>query len=206
MTRSVVIMENDCRHKATAVAQRLASHPRFAVLWLPTAVFMGAHLESQYTIHASAPLPSQLFLKTPRPDFIVAFPLRGQKEVVFYTRIAATTPASLVVRCYDAVYAPEAKKVHLVLEDVSTSPFQATVWPLSPVESRCVQAINCLAQLHAHWWDHTSLAQHMGARPTEIFIRDLFIWTEAEHQSFRSTTKSERFTKIHKHFEGSIYY
>jgi transposase len=35
MTRIAVIVENDCRHKTTAVAQRLASHPRFAVLWLP---------------------------------------------------------------------------------------------------------------------------------------------------------------------------
>jgi transposase len=36
MTRIVVIVENDCRHKATAVAQQLASHTRVAVIWLPT--------------------------------------------------------------------------------------------------------------------------------------------------------------------------
>jgi hypothetical protein len=36
MTHIVVIVENDCRYKATAVAQRLASHARFAVIWLPT--------------------------------------------------------------------------------------------------------------------------------------------------------------------------
>ena len=52
----------------------------------PTALFMVAHLESQYTAHASAPLPSQLFLKTSRPDCIVDFPIRGQKEVAFYPR------------------------------------------------------------------------------------------------------------------------
>ena len=55
--------------------------------------------------------------------------------MAFYTRTAAAMPAPLVVRCYDAVYAPEAKKFHLVLEDVSASHVQATVWPVPPVES-----------------------------------------------------------------------
>ena len=96
----------------------------------PTAVSLVAHLEIQYTADASASLPSQLFLKTSRPDLIVDFPLRGQKEVAFYTRIAAAMPAPLVVRCYDAGYAPEAKKFHLVLEDVSASHVQATVWQI----------------------------------------------------------------------------
>jgi hypothetical protein len=96
----------------------------------PTAVSLVAYLEVQYTDDISVSLPSQLFLKTSRPDLITNFPLRGQKEVVFYTRIAAAMPAPLVVRCYDAVYAPEAKKFHLVLEDVSASHVQATVWPV----------------------------------------------------------------------------
>src|SRR5438132_1517393 len=83
-------------------------------------------------------------------------------------------PAPLVVRCYDAAYAPEVQKFHLVLEDVSASHVQATVWPLPPVEAQCVQAIDCLAQLHAHWWDHASLAQDMGARPTEASMQQAF--------------------------------
>jgi len=140
----------------------------------PTAVSLVAHLEVQYADDISVSLPSQFFLKTSRPDLIANFPLRGQKEVAFYTRITAAMPAPLVVRCYDAVYAPEAKKFHLVLEDVSASHVQATVWPLPPVESQCVQAIDCLAQLHAHWWDHASLAQDMGARPTEASIQQAF--------------------------------
>jgi len=36
MTRISVVMDNSCMHKAKAVAQWLASHPRFALLWLPT--------------------------------------------------------------------------------------------------------------------------------------------------------------------------
>jgi hypothetical protein len=36
MTRSSVVVENDWIHKAQAVEQWLASHPRFVWLWLPT--------------------------------------------------------------------------------------------------------------------------------------------------------------------------
>jgi hypothetical protein len=95
----------------------------------PTPVSLVAHLEVQYSHDTTAALPSQFFLKTSRPDLIADFPFRGQKEVAFYTRIAATMPEPPVVRCYDAVYAPEAKKFHLVLEDVSASHFQ-TGWPV----------------------------------------------------------------------------
>ena len=31
-----MVADNDCIHKAKAVEQWLASHPRFALLWLPT--------------------------------------------------------------------------------------------------------------------------------------------------------------------------
>jgi transposase len=35
-TRISVVVDNDCMHKAKAVKQWWASHPRFALLWLPT--------------------------------------------------------------------------------------------------------------------------------------------------------------------------
>jgi Ecdysteroid kinase-like family len=143
----------------------------------PTPASLVAHLEVQYTDDAAASVPSQLFLKTSRPDLIAAFPLRGQKEVAFYTRIAATMPDPPVVRCYDAVYAPEAQKFHLVLEDVSASHFQ-TGWPVPPPQPQCAQAIDCLAKLHAHWWDHASLPQVVGARPTAASVQQLFSGVE----------------------------
>jgi hypothetical protein len=40
----------------------------------PTAISLVAHLEGQYTDDISVSLPSQLFLKTSRPDLIVNFP------------------------------------------------------------------------------------------------------------------------------------
>jgi hypothetical protein len=35
VTRLSVVVDNDCIHKAQAVPQWLARHPRFALLWLP---------------------------------------------------------------------------------------------------------------------------------------------------------------------------
>ena len=143
----------------------------------PTPVSLVAHLEVQYTDEAAAAVPSQLFLKTSRPDLIADFPFRGQKEGAFYTRIAATMPDPPVVRCYDAVYVPEAQKFHLVLEDLSASHFQ-TDWPVPPLQPHCAQAIDCLAKLHAHWWDHASLTQAVGARPTAASVQQCWHWAE----------------------------
>ena len=36
ITRIYVVVDNYCIHKAKAVEQWVASHPRFEVLWLPT--------------------------------------------------------------------------------------------------------------------------------------------------------------------------
>ena len=36
VTRLYVVVDNDCIHKANAVEQWVASHPRFVLLWLPT--------------------------------------------------------------------------------------------------------------------------------------------------------------------------
>ena len=36
MTRIYVVVDNYCIHKAKAVTQRLVSHPRFELLWLPS--------------------------------------------------------------------------------------------------------------------------------------------------------------------------
>jgi transposase len=36
VTRIYVVVDNYCIHKAKAVTQWLASHPRFVLLWLPT--------------------------------------------------------------------------------------------------------------------------------------------------------------------------
>jgi hypothetical protein len=136
----------------------------------PTPVSLVAHLEVQYTDDAATSVPSQLFLKTSRPDLMADFPFRGQKEVAFYTRIAASMPDPPVVRCYDAVYVPEVRKFHLLLEDLSASHVQ-TDWPVPPLQPHGAQVIERLATLRAHWWDHAGLTQVVGARPTAALVR-----------------------------------
>jgi hypothetical protein len=45
ITRISVVVDHDCMHKAKAVAQWLASHPRCALLWLPTSCPRAKRLE-----------------------------------------------------------------------------------------------------------------------------------------------------------------
>jgi hypothetical protein len=39
VTRIYVVVDNYCIHKAKAVEQWLANHPRFTLLWFPTQQF-----------------------------------------------------------------------------------------------------------------------------------------------------------------------
>ncbi len=86
-------------------------------------------------------------------------------------------PDPPAVRSYDAAYSPEAKKFHLLLEDLSASHFQ-TGWPVPPTQLLCEQVIDCLAKLQAYWWDHARLAQDIGARPTQGSVEQAFRWAE----------------------------
>jgi thiamine kinase-like enzyme len=47
-----------------------------------------------------------------------------------------------------------------------------------PTQLLCEQVIDCLAKLHAYWWDHARLAQDIGARPTQASVEQAFRWAE----------------------------
>jgi thiamine kinase-like enzyme len=93
--------------------------------------------------------------------------------IEFHNRVVTTMPDPPAVRCYDAAYSPEAKKFHLLLGDLSASHFQAG-WPVPPTQPLREQVIDCLAKLHVYRWDHTRLAQDIGARPTETSVQQAF--------------------------------
>ena len=82
----------------------------------------------------------------------------------FYKHIASVMPDPPAVRCFDAVYSEEAKKFHLLLEDLSASHVELE-WPLPPSEPRCGLSVDCLAELHAFWWNDPRLAKDFASRP-----------------------------------------
>ena len=125
-----------------------------------------ARLAVSYSDNAPPSAPVHLFLKFSKPGFDATLSARvGKSEVEFYTTILNAMPDLSTVRCYDAVYDPETGRAHMVLEDLSETHFQ-TEWPLPPTQANCEAVIECLAQLHAGWWEHPRLGTEIGQLPT----------------------------------------
>ncbi|HEY0324122.1 MAG TPA: oxidoreductase family protein [Pyrinomonadaceae bacterium] len=121
-----------------------------------------SRLEVGYSMDASASAPSRLFLKISRPDLskaVCAEP--NSKEVEFYSTIAREMPDPPFIHCYDAVYSSELGKSHLLLDDLSETHFQPES-PLPPSNVYCELAMDCMAQLHAYWWEHPGLGKEIG--------------------------------------------
>jgi thiamine kinase-like enzyme len=107
-----------------------------------------AHLRISYTRKSEA--PDRLFLKFSKPVHPVSTP-EGGWEVAFYKAVAPHTPN--VLRCYDAVFSAEQRKLHLLLEDVSVTHYSEPPSQLPPTRRNCELIVQALADVHAAWWE-----------------------------------------------------
>jgi hypothetical protein len=113
--------------------------------------------------------------QTAPPRLILKLPHRtrrknGWKEVSFYTTVAAQMTDPPTVRCYEAVFDAETERFHLLLEDLSASHWSHPASVLPPTQPMAEGIIVALAQLHAAWWGHPHLGQHIGTRPDETSL------------------------------------
>lgn len=121
-----------------------------------------SRLEVGYSSDAPASVPSKLFLKISRPDLSKTdFHEPNSKEVEFYRTIAREMNDPPFIHCYDAAYSSESGKSHLLLDDLSETHFQSES-PLPPSDLYCELAMDCMAQLHAYWWEHPRLGEGIG--------------------------------------------
>jgi hypothetical protein len=135
-------------------------------------------LEVYYSDEAPASLPSKLFLKFSRPDLSPELAAQANgKEVEFYLTIAALMSDPHLIRCYDAARSPVSGRIHLLLEDLSGTHFQ-TEWPQFPSQEYCELAVDCLAGLHAHWWEHPRLGKDVGQLFSEQELKDFIVEVE----------------------------
>ncbi|HKP73429.1 MAG TPA: hypothetical protein VJT82_10860 [Pyrinomonadaceae bacterium] len=118
------------------------------------------HLEVEYSEDAPASAPPRLFLKISTDELQTGF---RPKEVEFYNTIARDAPELPLIRCYDAVYSTETGAAHVLLDDVSETHTQ-TPAPLPPSVRDCELAMDCIAQLHAHFWEHPRFVKGVGRR------------------------------------------
>jgi hypothetical protein len=121
-----------------------------------------SRLEVDYSADVAAPAPSKLFLKISRPDLTKTDSSGpNSQEVEFYRTIAREMDDPPFIHCYDAVYSSELGKSHLLLDDLSETHFQPES-PLPPSNVYCELAVDCMAQLHAYWWEHPRLGKEIG--------------------------------------------
>jgi hypothetical protein len=120
------------------------------------------HLAVTYSAAAPADAPSRLFLKISSPALESRF---SQKEVEFYNTVAPLAPELPLIRCYDAAFSSASGAAHLLLEDVSDTHTQ-TVPPLPPSLRDCELAVDCIARLHARFWQHPQLGTEIGKLTT----------------------------------------
>ncbi|HAF62685.1 MAG TPA: hypothetical protein DCK95_10220 [Anaerolineaceae bacterium] len=80
----------------------------------------------------------------------------GLKEYVFLSEIAPVMNNDEIIKCYYSEFNSASDKSFFVLENIETTHDQ-TDWPIPPTIDKCVTAINCLACIHAFWWDHHDL-------------------------------------------------
>lgn len=120
---------------------------------LPRAVV--SRLAVTYSTETAA--PSRLFLKISGPD-----PSATGKEVEFYRTVAKGMSCPPLIRCYDAAHSAESGGSHLLLDDLSETHFQ-TESPQPPPPLYRGLAVECLAEVHAFWWEHPRLGKEVGA-------------------------------------------
>lgn len=137
-----------------------------------------------YSTDAPATAPRRMFMKMTKSGEAEDFAARvGPKEVALYNGIAGTATERWVPHCYSAAYAAETDTFHLLLEDLTDSHTQPE-WPLPPLQEQCEQAIDCLANIHAFWWDHPQLGKEMGSDPDNSELSTLLGDAQALFASF----------------------
>jgi hypothetical protein len=113
-----------------------------------------------YSADAPASAPVRLFFKTGVDDAPENDDMAG--EVRFYQHLAGEIEEHTVY-CYDAAYATDPARFHLLLADLSET-HSHTQWPLPPTLAQLEGAIDCLAAIHARWWEHRRFSQDVQRR------------------------------------------
>ena len=107
------------------------------------------------------PASPEIVAKIPKPtDFANVV---GKHEAKFYNIVAKMMNEMPIPTCYDATYSEETGLSHIILENLSKTHLEyleSSIWnPYPPSKRYFERAIDCLAELHAFWWDHAKLEE-----------------------------------------------
>ncbi len=87
----------------------------------------------------------------------------GMKEFTFFNEISPAMKIPEIISCYFATYDQEQQQTLLILEDLSDSHF-LTDWPIPPEMNDCIKVVDCLAKIHAYWWNHPDLETDLSEK------------------------------------------
>ncbi len=151
-----ILKEKNCAPWADEISVEEITCTRHSSTWFADIAF----LKVSYAGKGAQQAPQQLFLKVSKADLKSADLLYGKREVEFYNLIAKEMPDPPLVNCYAAVYQPESGRSHILLSDLSQTHFQPPS-PLPPERPACELAMDAMARIHAHWWEHTRLSKDL---------------------------------------------
>ncbi len=126
-------------------------------------------LDVIYSADASPTLPDRLLLKWALKES--AAPERGDPEVVFYRELAPAVSSPPLVKCL-ATALPTSKDRWLIIEDLRASHTNPP-WPERPADNLVRDGVTVLAQVHAHWWEASTLGSTVGTLHTETALRTM---------------------------------
>ena len=122
-------------------------------------------LEATYSRDTAA--PDSFILKVPRSSHTSSLAKsRRWKEFAFYTRLAPLMDDPPVPRPYAAAFDAAKQRSHLLLEDL-TPTHRSPPSPLPPTRDQLCGAVDCLAHIHAWWWNHPDLSAGVAERDDE---------------------------------------
>ncbi|HMF54985.1 MAG TPA: aminoglycoside phosphotransferase family protein [Pyrinomonadaceae bacterium] len=132
-----------------------------------------SHLEIEYSRDAPSIAPKRLFLKISNPEFQPG----GAREYLpnefkFYNVVSGLMPDPPLPRCFDAAFSEKAGSTHLLLEDLSETHYHPPP-PLPPSLAECEGSVDCLARIHAYWWEHTQLGLSVGKLLSEPAVEQI---------------------------------
>jgi len=141
-----------------------------------------SRLELSYTHDATRGAPSSLFLKLSLPS---SHPqaVNDRMEVEFYNSVAPLMKDPPVPRCFDAAFDSSTGGSHILLEDLSETHSHPPL-PQPPSDAQCAQAVETLAEVHAHWWEHTRLGAGVGELLTEEQVEAIALGASERFEKF----------------------
>jgi hypothetical protein len=124
-----------------------------------------------------------IFVKIPKPNPITKY--LGKHEAKFYRIIAETINELPIPICYDAAFSEETGLSHIILGNLSDTHIDLP--PVPPSKQHCEKAIDCLAELHAFWWNHRKLKE-LSRHAFVLFIlkensyneKEIFDWVKLQ--------------------------